>query len=127
MKTRDGESNENVEAEIARFLKRRSEHGGWGQGIQVVYHTATKRYLMTAHRGAQGTLGIFDAPEPWGPWTTVACYDNWLELKGSGAKREMLFINIPTKWISADGKTLCVIFTGGQDRFNLVKGTLSLK
>ena len=77
--------------------------------------------------GDQGTLGIFDAPEPWGPWTTVAYYDNWLDLKGTGARREMLFINIPTKWISADGKTLWVIFTGGQDRFNLVQATLSLK
>lgn len=97
------------------------------EGIQVIYHAAIRRYLLTVHRGDQGTLGIFDAPEPWGPWTTVAYYDNWLDLKGTGARREMLFINIPTKWIYADGKTLWVIFTGGQDRFNLVQATLSLK
>ena len=96
------------------------------EGIQVVYNAAIRRYLLTVHRGDQGTLGIFDAPEPWGPWTTVAYYDNWLDLKGTGAGREMLFINIPTKWISADGKTLWVIFTGGQDRFNLVQASLSL-
>ncbi|MHC4407049.1 MAG: DUF4185 domain-containing protein, partial [Planctomycetota bacterium] len=52
------------------------------EGIQVVYHAAIKRYLLTVHRGDQGTLGVFDAPEPWGPWTTVAYYDNWLELRG---------------------------------------------
>jgi hypothetical protein len=97
------------------------------EGVQVVYNPAIKRYLLTVHRGDQGTLGIFDAPQPWGPWTTVAYYDNWLGLKGTGVKREMLFINIPTKWITADGKTLWVIFTGGQDRFNLIKAKLILE
>jgi hypothetical protein len=95
------------------------------EGIQVVYNAAIKRYLLTAHRGDQGTLGIFDAPEPWGPWTTIAYYDNWMDLKGTGIKREMLYINIPTKWISEDGKTLWVIYTGGQDRFNLIQATLN--
>lgn len=97
------------------------------EGIQVVYNAAIRRYLLTVHRGNQGTLGIFDAPEPWGPWTTVAYYDNWLGLKGTGVRREMLFINIPTKWVSASGKTLWVVFSGGQDRFNLIRATLSLE
>lgn len=97
------------------------------EGIQVVYDPGIKRYLLTAHRGDQGTLGVFDAPEPWGPWTTVGYYDNWLELKGTGIKRQMLYINIATKWIPDDGKTLWVIFTGGQDRFKLVKATLRLR
>ena len=97
------------------------------EGVQVVYNAAIKRYLLTAHRGDQGTLGIFDASEPWGPWTTVAYYDNWLNIRGTGIRREMLFINIPTKWISKDGKTLWTIFTGGQDRFMLVKATLTLR
>lgn len=96
------------------------------EGVQVIYNAAIKRYLLTAHRGDQGTLGIFDAPEPWGPWTTVAYCDNWLELRGTGIGREMLFINIPTKWIADDGKTMWAIFTGGQDRFMLVKGTVTL-
>lgn len=96
------------------------------EGIQVVYDAGIERYLLTVHRGDQGTLGIFDASEPWGPWTTVAYYDNWLDLKGTGVRRAMLYINVPTKWISPDGKTLWVIFTGGQDRFNMVKLQLHL-
>jgi len=96
-------------------------------GVQVIYNAALKRYLLTAHRGDQGTLGIFDAPEPWGPWTTVAYDDNWLDLKGPGIGREMLYINIPTKWIADNGRTLWAIFTGGQDRFMLIKGTLTLR
>ena len=97
------------------------------EGIQVVYDVPIKRYLLTVHRGDQGTLGVFDAPEPWGPWTTVAYYDNWLKLKGTGLKRDMLDINIPTKWISADGSTLWAVFSGGQDRFNMIRATLSLE
>jgi hypothetical protein len=79
------------------------------------------------HRGDQGTLGIFDAREPWGPWTTIAYYDDWLALRGTGIGREMLFINDPTKWIADDGKTLWAIFTGGRDRFMMVKGTVALR
>ena len=97
------------------------------EGAQVVYNPALKRYLLTVHRGDQGTLGVFDAPEPWGPWTTVAYHDNWLDLKGTGVGREMLFVHIVTKWISADGKTLWVVFTGGRDCFNLIRATLTLK
>ena len=39
----------------------------------VTYAPGLKRYiLMTSHTASsRGNLGIFDAPEPWGPWTTV--------------------------------------------------------
>ena len=97
------------------------------EGVQVIYNAAIKRYVLTVHRGEQGTLGVFDAPEPWGPWTTVAYYDNWLELRGTGIGRPMLFINFPTKWMTGKGKTMWAIFTGGQDQFMLVKGTLALR
>jgi hypothetical protein len=97
------------------------------ESINVIYNKALDRYILTCHRGDQGTLGIFDGPKPWGPWTTVAYYGNWLGLKGTGKKRSMLFINIPTKWISSDGKTFWAIYTGGLDSLNLIKGTLELK
>jgi hypothetical protein len=97
------------------------------ESINVVYDKALNRYILTCHRGDQGTLGIFDGPEPWGPWTTVAYYDNWLGLKGTGKSRDMLYISIPAKWINSDGLTLWFIYTGGLDSFNMVKGTLKLK
>jgi hypothetical protein len=96
------------------------------ESVNVVYNRVLKRYILTCHRGGQGTLGIFDGPEPWGPWTTVAYYDNWLELKGKGKARDMLFVSVPAKWISADGRALWFIYTGGLDSFNLIKGTLKL-
>lgn len=99
----------------------------------VVFNAGLGRYILTvAHRppgspvmAGVGQLGIFDAPEPWGPWTTVAYYDNWGEF-GNG---EALIYAFPTKWISPDGKMMWMVFssTGILDSFNLIKGTLILK
>lgn len=92
----------------------------------VVYHAVLDRYLATtSHGDPVGKLSIFDAPEPWGPWTTVAYYNNWA---GFGTT-ESLFYTLPSKWISADGNTVWIVFSsvGLLDAFNLVKGTLTLK
>ena len=99
----------------------------------AVYNPALGRYLMTiAHRpqgssltAGVGQLGVFDTPEPWGPWTTVGYYNNW----GGFGTDEALVYALPTKWISSDGKTIWCIFSslGILDSFNLVKGTLVLK
>lgn len=98
----------------------------------VVFHPGIGRYLLTvAHRlpgrtaAGVGQLGIFDSPEPWGPWTTVAYEEDW----GGFGEGEALGYHLPTKWISADGRTLWMIFssTGELDSFNLIEGTLILK
>jgi len=114
------------DSDVGRRQPHFTDPGGV-ESINVVYNKALNRYILTCHRGDQGTLGIFDGPEPWGPWTTVAYYDNWLGLKGTGKGRNMLYISIPAKWISSDGLMLWFIYTGGLDSFNMVKGTLKLK
>jgi len=98
----------------------------------VVYNPGLKRTLLTvghrpkgeALRAGVGQLGLFDAPEPWGPWTTVAYYEKW----GGFTKGETLGYDIPAKWISPDGTTLWMVFSsqGLLDSFNLVKATLTL-
>lgn len=93
--------------------------------VSVVYNVGIKRYIATTSHGGVGQLSIFDAPEPWGPWTTVAYYDNW----GGSGDGAALTYSLPTKWISADGKTIWMVFssTGKLDSFNLIKATLILK
>jgi uncharacterized protein DUF4185 len=93
--------------------------------VQVVFAPGIRRYILTATHGGVEQLGVFDAPEPWGPWTTVAYYSNW----GNFGNGESSGYNIPTKWISADGKTIWVVFSssGELDSFNLLKATLTLK
>ena len=106
-----------------------------GSGIgSVVYVPALKRYLLTSYHEGPGQLGVFDAPNPWGPWTTVAYYEDWGRM---GVKGEGLTCSFPQKWMSADGLTLWAIFavygdgakTGinAHDRFNLIKTTLRLR
>lgn len=103
-----------------------------GVGIpSVSYNPGLGLYLLTVAHGpfADGIrkLGVFDAPEPWGPWTTVEYNENW-----GGYTGYWLGYYIPTKtpdWMSADGLTFHLVFSGeGEfDSFNLVKGSLILK
>jgi hypothetical protein len=97
----------------------------------VQYAPAIKRYLLASFHGGPGQLGVFDAPNPWGPWTTVCYLEDFGRM---GADGEGLVCAFPQKWMSADGSTLWAIFScyGGSakegihahDRFNLVKATV---
>ena len=66
----------------------------------------------------RGGLGIFESSEPWGPWKTVYYSDKWDVGPGDLAC-------FPTKWMSADGKTLFLVFSG-DDSFALRKVTLAV-
>jgi hypothetical protein len=52
-----------------------------------------------------GGFGIYDAPEPWGPWTTVFFTEQWDTGPGETA-------SFPTKWMSADGRSVHLVFSG---------------
>jgi hypothetical protein len=98
----------------------------------ITYLPPLNRFLLSVFHTGPGQLGIFDAPEPWGPWTTVAYYEDW---GNTGSAGEGLSCEFPAKWISADGLTLWCVFAvygdgakkgiNAHDRFNLVKVTLS--
>ena len=74
----------------------------------------------------EGDYGIFDAPEPWGPWTTIAYgteLPDWTytpDPNGASANRPSFQHIFPQKWLS--GNNTWVIYDRG-DRFNLVKAT----
>jgi hypothetical protein len=105
-----------------------TDPGGGGAG-QVVFNASVERYLMVNSRDSGGQVGVFDAPEPWGPWTTVAYYEDWL---GADGGHGLSYSFVP-KWTSPDGLTMWMVFSanGGapqyHDRFNLVKATLRLR
>lgn len=73
----------------------------------VGYNPGLKRYLLTTEHtaAAAGNLAIFDAPEPWGPWTTVT-YDNI-----SNSIRGTISYYFAPKWFSPDGKDFTMVFT----------------
>ena len=96
-------------------------------GVNAVYHPVSKRYLITVRHNTNGGWGIFDAPEPWGPWTTVGYYES--SFFGAGnISASTFFWNFSNKWLSADGKTFRLIFTGigDNDSWNVVRGNFTL-
>jgi hypothetical protein len=89
----------------------------------ISYNAALKRYLWSqilpgADPRFKGGFGIYDAPEPWGPWTTVFYTEAWDVGPGETS-------SFPTKWMSADGKTLYLVFSG-DDTFAVRKATITL-
>jgi len=72
--------------------------------IDVVYDAGLRRYLMALAYDHEGGWGLFDAPEPWGPWTTVL-HRQW-DVEATHGYR------LPSKWISADGLSLTLVFSG---------------
>ncbi len=110
-----------------------SDPNGTEWGVTCVFHPVLGRYLLSVrHNGDTGEWGLFDAPTPWGPWTTVAYgkdFPEWTyapDPKGASRGRPAWIHTFPQKWMSKDGKTLWQISDRG-DQFNLVKATLHLK
>jgi hypothetical protein len=95
----------------------------------VVYDAPLGRYLLAAWHGlSTGQIGFFEGPTPWGPWATVAYYEDWEGLNEIAG--EATGLNLPTKWISSDGRTVWAVFSGVNngadnefDSLNLVRGT----
>jgi len=65
----------------------------------------------------QGGFGIYDAPEPWGPWTTAFYTEEWDVGPGESS-------SLPTKWMSADGRTMHLVFSGN-DSFSVRQATVT--
>lgn len=96
---------------------------GVGWCINVSYNAGLRRYLLTTEHTEthRGNMGIFDAPHPWGPWTTAFYQSKW----GEGhVPLNTFFWNFSNKWTSGDGKSFTMVFTGRKenDSFNLVGG-----
>jgi CubicO group peptidase (beta-lactamase class C family) len=82
----------------------------------ITYNPGLKRYLLTTiGRGADtryaGGFGVFDAPAPWGPWTTVFYTDTWDV--GPGESN-----HFPAKWLDVDGRGGWLLFSG-DDAFSV--------
>ncbi|MCD6051301.1 MAG: putative penicillin binding protein [Verrucomicrobia bacterium] len=98
----------------------------------MTYNAGLKRYLWwqqipqpvgaTNDRGDTrftGGFGIYEAPEPWGPWTTAYFTNAWDFGPGEHA-------DFPSKWMSGDGKTMYLVFSGA-DAFCVRKATVKVK
>jgi CubicO group peptidase (beta-lactamase class C family) len=95
----------------------------------ITFNAGLKRYLWVqilpgtegnkADTRFEGGFAIYDAPKPWGPWTTVYFTDKWDVGPGETA-------SFPTKWMSADG-TICHLVFSGDDDFAVRKAILTVR
>jgi hypothetical protein len=87
----------------------------------VVYDKPLQRYIFTSW--SCSTHEIYEAPQPWGPWSHVASND-FGPLRGL-YNRGQYGTSIPSKFISSDGKTLMlqsnVCCSGNSYTFSLRK------
>jgi CubicO group peptidase (beta-lactamase class C family) len=91
----------------------------------ISYNAGLKRYLWwqqkyhdDADTRFSGGFAVYDAPEPWGPWTTVYETGEWDVGPGETG-------SFPTKWMSADGKTCHLVFSGN-DNFSVREVTFTI-
>jgi hypothetical protein len=112
------------------------------------YIPGIKRYIATAQGPYIGQTSFYDAPQPWGPWTTIS-YNNIDPLTGAGGWANLgkagggsLGVHIVNAWTSKDGLSLWMTFSSDGkapadalfppagtmlDSFNLVHAQLALK
>ncbi|MDH7570989.1 MAG: serine hydrolase, partial [Armatimonadota bacterium] len=64
----------------------------------------------------EGGFGVYEAPEPWGPWSTVFYTEKW----DVGPGELGCF---PTKWMSDDGRVVYLVFSGN-DNFSVRQAIL---
>jgi hypothetical protein len=94
----------------------------------ITFNAGLKRYLWVqiipgtegkkADTRFEGGFAIYDASQPWGPWTTVYFTPKWDVGPGETA-------SFPTRWMSTDGKTLHLVFSG-EDHFAVRQATLTV-
>jgi len=103
------------------------EHHGQCRRSSISYNKGLGRYLwwqqMTVDASStdtrfKGGFGLYDAPEPWGPWTTVYFTQNWDVGPGDLGC-------FPSKWMSEDGQTVHLVFAGS-DNFAVRRAELSV-
>jgi hypothetical protein len=99
---------------------------GVGWNVSVSYNPGLQRYILATEHTAsfRANVGFFEAPEPWGPWQTIAYYDNWGADSGISDVDKSFFWNFANRWLSPDGRDFVCVLTGtnDMDSLNLVRG-----
>jgi hypothetical protein len=88
---------------------------------KVVYNSALKRFIGVG-QGFVNQDAFYDAPNPWGPWTSIGYYNSNLDNTGGwgnlgttsfegGVSGDALGINFINAWTSSDGLTMWAAFS----------------
>ena len=90
----------------------------------VTFNAPLNRYLWCqtvpgTDARFRGGFSVCDAPEPWGPWTEAFATSDWDTGPGETS-------SFPSKWMSADGKSLWLVFSG-EDSFSARQARIVLR
>ncbi len=115
-------------SEISDRIPVFEDPNGVGWTVSVSYNSGLGRYLLLTEHVASfsGNIGLFDAPNPWGPWTTI-----WYD-EPFGKDRiatNSFYANFSNSWNSADGREFVLVFSGigENDSWNSVEGAFLLE
>lgn len=96
----------------------------------VIYNSGLDRCILITQQvdrfqKGNGHIGIYDAPAPWGPWTTVLFKNAWKTPLHTASKT--VYWNFSSKWMSPDGRDFVLVYTGdsekrGSDNWNTIEG-----
>ncbi|MDO8632331.1 MAG: DUF4185 domain-containing protein, partial [Phycisphaerales bacterium] len=89
--------------------------------MAVSYNPVLKRYLLTTiTHNRDGWMSIYDAPEPWGPWTHVHT-----EFEPARWGTYTIIFTFVNKWLSPDGCDFVIVHTK-DDRWATIEGRFKL-
>lgn len=86
-------------------------------GIPFPYHQMTSGWNPEQQTSQ---LTLFEAPEPWGPWALFYQCDDW----GNSGGYQPSF---PTKWMSEDGNSMWMVYSGSLDDYNFTLQKVTLE
>lgn len=108
---------------------------GGNDSSSMSYNEPLGRYILTTMQNSRYTsthpslantciIGIYDAPEPWGPWHQILKQN--VETLGLADGDACIFWGFSNKWLSADGLSFVMVGTLlGQDEWGTVEGTFT--
>jgi len=101
-------------------------------GIKVVsvscHPTLHRCLLLYNPRDNRGHFALFEAPEPWGPWRTVAYLRDHPPFRPPEENRRVsIFHFAPKWWRGGKGLEFTLVFNPGDDAWNTMQGRLLVR
>lgn len=100
---------------------------GVTQHVTAVHNPGLDRYILTTEHSAhaEGNIGVYEGPTPWGPWATVHFADAFGRFKT--LDNNFMWV-IPSNWLSENGEEFVMIYSGKarNDSWNTVEGRFLL-
>jgi len=96
--------------------------------VSVCYQPVLRRYLLVYNpRDNRGNFALFEAPQPWGPWSEVAYLRAQPLFMPPEENTRVSIFHFAPKWWSSDGRQFTLIFNVGDDAWNTVRGRFTVR